>query len=157
MKRPLLLSLTAMALTAPALTLPMAAHAQPYPINPGHWQATTTFLGLPVATDNWCVQPKDIHKFLGGLSNHIYHCSYPLNTAEGGQIHFKGICTQTKRGKLVQQFNLEGDGDYTPTTVRMRAHGCCIKWNGIPLSGTANLDGHFVSASCPPDAKAFKE
>jgi len=153
MKRPLLYCLAAMALTAPAL----AAQAQPYPINPGHWQATTSFLGLPVATDNWCVQPKDIHKFLGGLSNHVYHCSYPLNTAAGGQIHFKGVCTQTKRGKLVQQFNLDGDGDYTPTTVHMKAHGCCIKWNGIPLSGSANLDGHFVSATCPPEAKAFKE
>ena len=153
MKRPLLLALVSLAAAAPA----MAGHAQPYPINPGHWQATTTFLGLPVATDHWCVQPKDIHKFLGGLSNHIYHCTYPLNTAENGEIHFRGVCTQTKRGKLLQQFNLEGDGSYTPTTVHMKAHGCCIKWNGIPLSGSANLDGRFISEACPPEAKAFKD
>ena len=153
MKRPLLLGLAAMAAVTPALS----GRAQPYPINPGHWEATTSIAGFPVATDHWCVQPKDIHKFLGGLSNHIYHCDYPLNSAEGGQIRFKGQCTQTKRGKLVQQFNLEGDGGYTPTTVHMKAHMCCIKWNGLPIGGDAHLDGHFVSADCPAEAKPFKD
>ena len=46
-------------------TLFGSARAEPaYPINPGYWEATTTFLGMISNTDRWCIQPKDISKFL---------------------------------------------------------------------------------------------
>ena len=142
---------------SPAAITPAPPPPGHYLINIGHWQATTTFMGMTVASEHWCLQPKDIHHFLGGLSNHIYRCTYPINSTEGGRIHFKGSCTQTKRGKVLQQFNLEGTGSYTPTTVHMKADACCIKMMGIPVGGSANLEAHFISDACPPEAKPFKE
>jgi hypothetical protein len=133
-----------------------AAHAQPYPINPGFWEAHTTFMGLIGSTDRYCIKPKDINKFLAGPSNHIYRCTYPDQVTADGKIHFKGSCVQTKHGKVVMVIDLEGDGAYTPTTVRMRANGS-THMLGLPVSGSAAVDGHFISADCPADAKSFKE
>lgn len=129
-----------------------AAHADPaYPINPGYWEAKTVYLGLISATDRWCIKPKDISKFLSGPSNHIYQCSYPINTAGGGQLHFEGACVD-KHG---QEIKLSGQGQYTPTTFHMDATGSG-QFMGLPITGDATADAQFISAECPADAKSFK-
>ena len=153
MKRPASLALSAL---AAAVAVSAAAHAQPYPINPGYWEAHTTFMGLLGSTDRYCIKPKDINKFLAGPSNHIYHCTYPDQVTADGRMHFKGSCVQKKHDKVMMVIDLQGDGAYTPTTVHMKANGS-THWNGIPLSGSASVDGHFLSDDCPADAKSFKE
>jgi Protein of unknown function (DUF3617) len=153
MQRPLLLALATLA-TASAVS--SAAHAQAYPINPGYWEAHTTFMGLIGSTDRYCIKPKDINKFLSGPSNHIYHCTYPDQVTADGKMHFKGACVQKKHGKVVMVIDLEGDGDYTPTTVRMRAHGSTHVL-GLPVAGSAAVEGRFLGADCPADAKTFKD
>ena len=141
----------AAALALGALTPLAFAHADPaYPIKPGYWEATTTFLGLVSNTDRLCIQPKDISKFLSGPNNHIYHCTYPENVTANGQLRFKGTCND-KHGYAG---HLEGDGQYTTTTVHMNASGA-FKYQGIMLPGSAAVDGHFVSSDCPADAKTF--
>jgi hypothetical protein len=143
--------LTALAFAA-ALATPLAARAQPpYPINPGTWEVRTLFLGLVGKTDRWCVQPRDIAKFLAGPNNHIYHCTYPENVTANGRLHFKGTCND-KHGYAG---HLQGDGTYTQTTLHMDASGA-FKFKGFMLPGSASVDGHFVSDDCPPDVKAFK-
>jgi hypothetical protein len=148
MKRLPAFALALAALTAPALS----AHADPaYPINPGTWEVKTLFLGLIGSTERWCVKPRDISKFLSGPSNHIYHCTYPLNDAADGQVHFKGTCND-KHGYAG---HLQGDGQYTLTTLHMNASGA-FKFHGFMLPGSASIQGHFVSDECPPGVKAFK-
>jgi hypothetical protein len=146
----------ALTLALAALAPAIPARAQQYPINPGYWEAHTTFLGLIGSTDRYCIKPKDINKFLAGPSNHIYHCAYPDQVTADGRLHFKGSCIQKKRGKVVMVIALEGDGAYTPTTVMMKAHGSTHVL-GLPVGGSASVDGHFISADCPADAKSFKE
>jgi hypothetical protein len=145
--------LPAFALALMALVMPaFAARADgPYPIKPGTWEVKTLFLGLVGATDRWCVKPQDISKFLSGPSNHIYHCTYPENLAANGQLHFKGTCND-KHGYAG---HLQGDGQYTPTTLHMNASGA-FKFHGIMLPGSASIDGQFVSSDCPAGVKAFK-
>ena len=142
--------LAALALGA-ALPLTVGHAESAYPINPGYWEATTTFLGLISNTDHWCIKPKDISKFLSGPSNHIYHCTYPENLAANGQLHFKGTCND-KHGYAG---HLQGDGQYTPTTLHMNASGA-FKFHGFMLPGSASIQGLFVSADCPAGVKAFK-
>jgi hypothetical protein len=139
-------------IAAPLVAAPLSALAQPaYPINPGTWEVKTLFLGLVGATDRWCVKPQDISKFLSGPSNHIYHCTYPENLAANGQLHFKGTCND-KHGYAG---HLQGDGQYTPTTLRMNASGA-FKFHDILLPGSASIDGRFISSDCPAGVKAFK-
>jgi hypothetical protein len=154
-RKPALL-LAALATTgAAAMSTPVAAEG-PYPINPGYWEAKTTFMGLISQTDRWCVKPKDIAKFLSGPSNHIYRCTYPINQVSGGRMHFDGTCIQTKHGQVRQTIKLHGDGEYTPTTMHMTASGK-MTFLGMPVSGGASAQAHFISESCPADAKAFKD
>jgi hypothetical protein len=142
-------TLLATALAAAALAAP--ALAGPEPINPGYWEAHTVFLGLISKTERWCVKPADISKFLAGPSNHIYKCTYPVNRAEDGVIHFDGSCVD-KKGQVIK---LRGDGAYTPTTVSMKASGS-TKFLGVPVSGGASANARFLSSECPVGAKAFK-
>ena len=140
--------IAAVALAAPAAS---ALADSPYPINPGTWEVRTLFLGLVGGSERWCVKPQDISKFLSGPSNHIYHCTYPVNTAGDGALHFDGACVD-KKG---QEIKLRGHGDYTPTTLHMTAEGS-TQYMGIPISGDATVVGHFLSEECPEGAKAFK-
>jgi hypothetical protein len=142
--KPALIFIPAMiALAAPAF-------AQDQSINTGHWEARTAWLGLSGSTEEWCVKPKDVSKFLSGPSNHIYHCTYPISRSGAGAIHFEGSCVD-KHG---QEIKLKGQGDYTPTTMHMTATGTATLL-GVPITGDASVDAHFVSSICPPEAKAF--
>ena len=155
-KPALLLAALTMAASAAATSTPVSAQG-PYPINPGYWEAKTTFLGLISNTDRWCVKPKDIAKFLSGPSNHIYRCTYPINHVGEGRMHFDGTCIQTKHGQVRQTIKLHGDGQYTPTTMHMTASGK-MKFLGMPVQRRASpADAHFISETCPADAKAFKD
>ena len=145
MKRILAIALALGALSAPVLADPQE------PINTGLWEAHTVFLGLIGKTERWCIKPADISKFLSGPSNHIYQCTYPENSAEHGSIHFKGSCVDKKGQKI----KLQGDGDYTPIAMHMKASGS-TQWMGIPIGGSATADAHFISATCPAGAKSFK-
>ena len=145
MKRIFALALAALALSAPAMGEPRE------PIDTGLWEAHTVFLGLIGKTERWCIKPADIAKFLSGPSNHIYHCTYPENSAEAGKIHFKGTCVD-KKGQTIK---LQGDGDYTETAMHMKASGS-TQWMGIPIGGGATADAHFISADCPAGSKSFK-
>jgi hypothetical protein len=141
--------LAAIALTV--LAVPSLAGAESYPINPGYWEVTTDWLGLVKKTEGWCVEPKAIPRFLAGPCNHIYHCTYPVQEFHDGKAHFEGDI----RGHD-ELYHVRGGGAYTQTTMNMSFTGAG-HWHIVPIVGAqASMKAHFLSETCPTDAKHVK-
>jgi hypothetical protein len=139
------------ALSLALLAAPTIAGAQPYAINPGYWEVTTNWLGVVNKTERWCVEPKAIPRFLAGPCNHIYHCTYPVQTFHDGHAHFEGDI----RGHD-ELYHVTGGGTYSPTTLDMKMTGAG-HWRIVPIVGAqASMKGHFLSPACPADAKHVK-
>jgi hypothetical protein len=134
-----------------ALAAASGAAAQPYPINPGFWEVTTNWLGLVSKTERYCVAPKDIHRFMSGPCNHIYHCDYPVERFENGRSSFEG----TIRGND-ESYHVQGGGTYSPTSLVTRA-SINGHWHFVPIGGPITVTGRFVSADCPADAKRIRD
>jgi hypothetical protein len=134
------------------LIAPSAARAQPYPINPGFWEVTTNWMGLFDKTERYCIAPKDIPRFLSGPCNHIYHCTYPVQHFADGRAFFEGDI----RGND-ELYHVRGGGNYSPTTMTMH-FSASGHWHILPIVGAnASVNAHFVSASCPADAKRIRD
>jgi hypothetical protein len=133
------------------LVAPSAVKAQPYPINPGFWEVTTNWLGLASKTERYCIAPKDIPRFMSGPCNHIYHCDYPVQQFQNGRSHFEGEI----RGND-ESYHVRGGGAYSPTSLFMRS-SISGHWHIVPIAGPITVSGHFVSASCPADAKRIRD
>ncbi|MFI4934813.1 MAG: DUF3617 domain-containing protein [Caulobacterales bacterium] len=134
-----------------ALALPSAAGSQTtYPVNPGYWEVKEKWLGLISRTERWCVEPKNITKFVAAPCNHIYHCTYPVQQMSDGKIYFEGEW----RGHD-ELYKVKGRGSYTSTTLIINVSGSG-HWHIVPVPGaSASLKGAFLSADCPADAKHF--
>ena len=133
------------------LLAPVAAQAQPYPINPGFWLVTTNWLGLVSRTERYCVAPKDIPRFMSGPCNHIYHCEYPVQRFENGRSFFDGEI----RGND-EAYHVHGAGTYSLTNLTMRT-SISGHWHIVPVAGPISVNGRFVSADCPADAKRIRD
>jgi hypothetical protein len=148
MQRPAALALAA--LLAP-IGAALPAHAETYPINPGYWEVTTNWLGLVNTTERYCIEPRNITKFLAAPCNHIYHCNYPVQQLADGKANFSG----TIRGHD-ELYYVSGGGTYSPTTVDMhvRGHG---HWHIVPIpDARASVKGRYLAETCPAGAKRFK-
>jgi hypothetical protein len=134
-----------------ALT-PIGVSAQDtYPVNPGYWEVTTDWLGLVVKTDRYCVEPRNISKFLAGPCNHIYHCDYPVQEVGDGKARFDGYI----RGHN-ELYHVRGGGTYSPTSLDLSMSGSG-HWRVVPIAGARfSLSGRYLGADCPVDAKRFK-
>ena len=130
--------------------LPAVAGAQAYPINPGYWDVKENWLGLYNHTERVCIAPKNISKFLGAPCNHIYHCSYPVQSMADGKLHFEGVIWKSN-----ERYAVHGGGDYAPASVHMTINGHG-HWNILPFAFSATIDGRFLGDDCPADAKRFK-
>jgi hypothetical protein len=112
------------------------------PIKPGYWESIES-VGFPVSShkvDRRCITPKDVARVLEGPRNHIYDCQYPEHFATDGKIGFKGRCVD-KKGFAVR---IEGQGDYTETTLQMSA----VVHIG-PLAVEASTNAHRLGDVCP--------
>jgi hypothetical protein len=139
------------ALVLAVMAFPAGVVAETYPINPGYWEVTTNWLGLVVKTERYCVEPKAIPRFLAGPCNHIYHCSYPVQTFHDGKASFEGDI----RGHD-ELYHVRGGGTYSQTTMDMRMSGAG-HWHVVPIVGArASMKAHFLTASCPANAKRIK-
>ena len=133
------------------LSLPVSAKAEDYPINPGYWEIRTAWLGLLTKTERYCIEPKNIAKFMSGPCNHIYHCSYPVQQTADGKVYFKGKVLGHD-----EAYDVEGGGDYSPTSLDVKFSGSG-HWRFVPVVGaTASIRAQFLDAACPIDAKRFK-
>jgi len=139
------------ALTLALLSVPAIAGAQPYAINPGYWEVTTNWLGMVNKTERWCVDPKAIPRFLAGPCNHIYHCTYPVQTFHDGRAHFEGDI----RGHD-ELYHVHGGGTYSQTTMDMHVTGQG-HWHILPIvDAEASMKAHFLTETCPAGAKHIK-
>jgi len=127
---------------------PGAVHASaPALISPGYWEATTDFLGLTHTTERYCIEPKNIVKFMLGPCNHHYQCDYPVQQVGGGKAHFEGVIKNAS-----ERYHVHGDVSYTATTLDLKMSGAG-HWKLLPLAGFGAIQAHRLSAECPQGAK----
>jgi hypothetical protein len=127
---------------------PACAAAQPPAlISPGYWEATTDFLGLTHSTARYCVEPKNIVKFMLGPCNHHYQCDYPVQQVGGGKAHFEGVIKNRS-----ERYQVQGDATYTATTLDLKMSGAG-HWKLVPLAGFGAIQAHRLAPDCPEGAK----
>ncbi|MGA0600953.1 DUF3617 domain-containing protein [Caulobacter sp. KR2-114] len=129
-----------------AALLLLGAGLPPDAVRPGYWESTST-LDSPVAsskTERRCITAQDVAKFMLGPSNHIYSCSYPVQSARGGHIAFKGHCT-SRQGR---EADIAGQGTYSPTTLHVEAQ-VQTTLASLPITATATTDAHRIADACP--------
>jgi hypothetical protein len=126
------------------------APGQRYPINPGYWEVVERWLVLS-KTERYCVEPQNITTFMSAPCNHIYHCAYPVQRIEDARFHFEGVIWKTG-----ERYQVRGGGDYSATRLHLSVggHG---HWHMVPVLFSASLDGRFLGADCPADAKRIRQ
>ena len=143
----------AAASNAPAPPPDLTAEAAPqpqYPINPGYWRVEEHW-PLINRTELYCIEPWNITRFMLAPCNHIYRCVYPVQQLGPDSVHFKGVIT----GKG-DRFDVQGGGAYTPTSLHLRV-SLLGHWHILPVIFAASLDGQFLAADCPADAKHIRQ
>jgi hypothetical protein len=136
---------------APPPDLTTEAGPQPqYPINPGYWRVKEHW-PLIDRTELYCIEPWNITRFMLAPCNHIYTCVYPVQQLGPDSVHFKGVIT----GKN-DRFDVQGGGAYTPTSLHLRV-SLLGHWHIVPVIFAASLDGQFLAADCPADAKRIRQ
>lgn len=116
-------------------------------IRPGYWSTTNT-VSSPIhttKTENRCITPKAIQRFTTCYINHHYRCTCPDQSNADGRIIFRGDCVDAK-GRHVE---IDGEGAYTATTLRMSANGRA-KFLGLWIPFATHTDSHWLSDTCPP-------
>ncbi len=118
-------------------------------IRPGYWEARDRVLS-PLQedkTDRICIAAKDVARFMTCYINHHYSCECPEQSYSGGQIHYRGVCTDAKG----RQVSIVGAGTYTPDTLRLTAD-VTFKLGGLPITGRVATDAHRIADVCPADS-----
>jgi hypothetical protein len=122
--------------------------APPDSIRPGYWSTTNSIL-KPVTrkpkTENRCITPTAITKFMGCYINHHYKCTCPDESTGGGRIVFHGDCVDAKG----QHVLIRGEGGYTATTLQLSAEGE-FPWMGMKIPFSTHTDSHWLADVCPP-------
>ncbi len=136
-------------LAAASLAGPAAAQSS---IKPGYWEATNQVLSpLPSKkTENLCIKPSDVAKFMQGPSNHIYTCTYPVREIGAGKIRLEGSCV-TKQGTPV--IPVTGEGVFTEDTLRIDAR-IEAQLGGLTIPIQARTTAKRLGDVCPAAVKA---
>lgn len=137
-------ALVSLSLTA-ALACPRGAAAVDS-IRPGYW-STTNSVSAPIhrsKTENRCVTPEAISKFVGCYINHHYKCTCPQQSSTGGRIVFHGDCVDAKGRHVL----INGEGAYTATTLQLSANGRADVM-GLSLPFSTHTDSHWLADVCP--------
>ncbi len=137
MKR-LIAAAIVLAIAAPALAAP--------PIQPGYWESTNRLLSpiRQTKVERRCITPAEVDKFMAGPSNRHYKCDYPHKVIAGGKISLKGTCV-SKKGRKVE---VEGAGDYTPTSFNLTA-SIATEFLGLDIAGKASTEARRIGDVCP--------
>jgi hypothetical protein len=121
-----------------------------YPINPGYWQVAEHWL-LINRTERYCVEPWDITRFIAAPCNHLYHCSYPVQRIEADRLHFAGVIWRHD-----ERYNVTGGSAFSPTSLHLSVTGMG-HFHLLPFAFSASLDGKYLGADCPADAKRIHQ
>ena len=121
-----------------------------YPINPGYWEVVLHWL-LIDRTERYCVEPRNIARFMAVPCNHIYHCSEPTEVFDGDTFSFQEVVSGSH-----ERFDVRGHGAYAPerlhVSARIQGH-----YKILPVVILGSLDGRFLGADCPADAKRIRQ
>jgi hypothetical protein len=121
-----------------------------YPINPGYWEVVEHWPFID-RTERYCVEPKNITTFMAAPCNHIYRCIYPVQSIEDGRLHFIGQIS-----KHDESYKVRGEGVYSPISLRLSVR-LVGHWRMLPFAFLASLDGRYLGADCPADAKRIRQ
>jgi hypothetical protein len=133
-----------------ASQLAEGAPADRYPINPGYWEVVEHWL-LINRVERYCVEPQNIVRFMAAPCNHIYTCSYPVQVFEADKFRFEGVVLGHN-----ERFSVKGGGDYTPTSLHVSAR-FLGHYKVVPLLIRGSIDGQYLGADCPADAKRIRQ
>jgi hypothetical protein len=134
------------ALAAVVLLAPAPALAAASLIEPGWWETTNTVLS-PLhssKTEQRCIGPAQVAKFMEGPGNHIYRCTYPTRVFRDGQIHLKGTC----KSRDGAPFPIAGEGTYSRDSFHLDARASA-PLGPISLPVHAATDAHRLADACP--------
>jgi hypothetical protein len=134
----------------PPPDLTAQAPAGHYPINPGYWQVDERWLLLS-RKERYCVEPWNITRFMAAPCNHLYHCDYPVQRIEADRFHFSGVIWRHD-----ERYNVTGGGVYSPTHLHLSVTGAG-HFRILPFAFNASLDGQYLGADCPADAKRIRQ
>jgi hypothetical protein len=142
-------TLCALVLAAAAATPALAADDGM--ILPGYWDVTNTVNAVvsKTTTEQRCISPAEVSKFMEGPSNRHYTCTYPTKVFKNGKITLKGQCV-SKKSRVVQ---IQATGSYSPTTFKLVAD-VDTTLAGLNLGGRATTEAKRLGDTCPPGAKS---
>lgn len=119
-------------------------------IRPGYWESTERVTApiKSLKTEQRCVTPDDIAKFMSCYINHHYQCTCPQQVIGAGRIAFKGLCVDHNG----QRVTIQGSGDFTTTTLHLSAIAG-FRLLGLPFEAEAATSAHRLGDICPPGSK----
>ena len=122
------------------------SHTGPAQISPGYWEVTTEVTSpLPsTKTQQRCIKPEEIAKFMQGPSTRQYTCTYPTREIGGGKIKLQGTC-MSRSGKPMP---ISGHGTFTSETLDLEAEAVA-NFAGLPVQVAAQMSAKRLSAACP--------
>jgi hypothetical protein len=124
-------------------TVPTEAQAQDSqaPV-PGLWQYDYHAFVFNAGNEMKCLSKNDVKRFFDGLCNKGSTCTYTTNDAHDGKVKLEGEWVDHKG----RHTKVSANGVYDPKSFKLNAH--IVLSFGLPVDGV--IDGHFVSADCPP-------
>lgn len=112
---------------------------------PGRWEYKYRILGIPAATEHWCLKPQEIQRAFDGPCNRHHTCTYPVKEVADGKLKLQGRWVD-KRGRAAP---VSGSGDYGPNTINLNFRGRTI--HGLPFAGS--MRARRISNTCQPGDK----
>jgi hypothetical protein len=116
---------------------------------PGYWQYNYHVSVVPAGDEMKCLSRAEVKNFFDGLCNKGSKCTYSVNDAHDGKVRLEGLWIDHKD----RHTKVKADGVYDPKSFKLNAH--IVLSFGLPVSGT--IEGHFVSADCPPGSEKPKK
>lgn len=117
---------------------------------PGLWQYNYRAWVFSAGNEMRCLTKADVQRFFDGLCNKGSKCTYSVNEARDGKVKLEGVWVDHKGRRT----KVSGNGVYDSKSFKLNAH-IVVQVLPIPVDGV--IDGHFVSADCPPGTEKTKK
>jgi hypothetical protein len=109
---------------------------------PGLWQYSYR-AAIYNSDETKCLSKADVARFFDGLCNKGSTCTYATNDAHDGKVRLVGVWLDHKGRRT----DVKADGVYDAKSFKLNAH---ILASALPIPIDGTIDGHFISAECPP-------
>jgi hypothetical protein len=117
---------------------------------PGLWQYNYHAWVFSAGNETKCLSKADVQRFFDGLCNKGSKCTYSVNDAHDGKVKLEGLWIDHKGRRT----KVSANGVYDQKSFKLNAH-IVVAVLPIPVDGV--IDGHFISANCPPGSEKPKK